>query len=302
MILGLDDAEILELLAGTHEVEGRLGVRITGAYSLLRDAEMPWGQGNAALVRRRIRCVCIPPPYHGVPWPHPESQVLPPDDDVRDVRVVRFDFVPDDADLAQLALRANDCVTIFKISKSGWPAGVRLSQYTQEEVGAEGWFPSDFLFPAGHPQPASSSGVQGRTPLLAAPTPPEATAPLTPIGAIHGSVWCGAKAAAGALAPASDLRDLLHQSPTGAQPTAKASPLGAALAPSGGRAMLAPPLGHRVCRLCHTQSYLGSGMCANTACRRNPAPMSGGPTQTSWMIPSLHQQRYGGRSWRQVCW
>ena len=103
MILGLDDAEILELLAGTHEVEGRLGVRITGAYSLLRDAEMPWGQGDAALVRRRIRCACIPPPYHGVPWPHPENQVLPPDDDVRDVRVVRFDLVPDDADLAQLA-------------------------------------------------------------------------------------------------------------------------------------------------------------------------------------------------------
>lgn len=67
-----------------------------------------------------------------------------------EVRVARYDYIPQDTDRAQIALKANDLVRVFEVTESGWAAGVLLSKRTQEEVGAAGWFPAAYLSPSGH--------------------------------------------------------------------------------------------------------------------------------------------------------
>lgn len=66
-----------------------------------------------------------------------------------EVRVARYDYVPQESDQAQIALKANDLVRVFVVTDSGWAAGVRLSRRTKEEVGEAGWFPAAYLSPAG---------------------------------------------------------------------------------------------------------------------------------------------------------
>jgi len=66
-------------------------------------------------------------------------------------RVARYDYVPRDAEKAQIALKMNDLVRIFEVTESGWAAGVRLSRETKDEIGDAGWFPVGYLYPPGHP-------------------------------------------------------------------------------------------------------------------------------------------------------
>eukprot|EP00928_Gymnodinium_smaydae_P080290 TRINITY_DN6400_c3_g1_i1.p1 TRINITY_DN6400_c3_g1~~TRINITY_DN6400_c3_g1_i1.p1 ORF type:complete len:823 (-),score=174.34 TRINITY_DN6400_c3_g1_i1:319-2787(-) len=66
-----------------------------------------------------------------------------------EVRVARFDYQPQEADKAQIALKANDLVRVFEVTSTGWAAGVRLSKKTKEEVGDAGWFPAAYLSPQG---------------------------------------------------------------------------------------------------------------------------------------------------------
>lgn len=67
-----------------------------------------------------------------------------------EVRVARYDYLPQETDRAQIALKANDLVKVFEVTESGWAAGVRLSKRTKEEVGEAGWFPAAYLSPADH--------------------------------------------------------------------------------------------------------------------------------------------------------
>eukprot|EP00927_Polykrikos_kofoidii_P078958 TRINITY_DN7575_c0_g1_i1.p1 TRINITY_DN7575_c0_g1~~TRINITY_DN7575_c0_g1_i1.p1 ORF type:complete len:754 (-),score=128.23 TRINITY_DN7575_c0_g1_i1:90-2351(-) len=67
-----------------------------------------------------------------------------------EVRVARYDYVPQETDQAQIPLKANDLVRVYEVTESGWAAGVRLSKRTQEEVGEAGWFPAAYLSPADH--------------------------------------------------------------------------------------------------------------------------------------------------------
>lgn len=65
-----------------------------------------------------------------------------------ETRIVRYDYIPKESDGAQIALRTQDLVKIFEVTKEGWAAGVKLCRTTHQEVGEPGWFPVGYLFPA----------------------------------------------------------------------------------------------------------------------------------------------------------
>jgi hypothetical protein len=67
------------------------------------------------------------------------------DSDEYELRVAKFDYMPNGTDKAQISLKANDIVKIFELNSSGWAAGVRVDRSTREEVGEAGWFPAAYL-------------------------------------------------------------------------------------------------------------------------------------------------------------
>lgn len=67
-----------------------------------------------------------------------------------EIRTVRYDYAPCDTDKAQIPLRQGHKVKVFEVTDSGWAAGVRLCNETQQEVGDAGWFPEGYLFPPGN--------------------------------------------------------------------------------------------------------------------------------------------------------
>jgi len=77
----------------------------------------------------------------------PGSTVI---DDSGETRVARFDYVPSDTSKDQINIKADDLVKIFKVTETGWAAGVRLCSQTMQEVGEAGWFPAGYLYPPNH--------------------------------------------------------------------------------------------------------------------------------------------------------
>jgi len=62
-----------------------------------------------------------------------------------DYRYVRYSYLPTEADVAQIALKANDLMHIIEVTESGWAAGFRVCQKTLAGVGEVGWFPAGYL-------------------------------------------------------------------------------------------------------------------------------------------------------------
>jgi len=67
-----------------------------------------------------------------------------------EVRIAQYDYIPENTDRAQIALKQHDLVRVFEVTASGWAAGVRLSKRTKEEIGEAGWFPAAYLVPSRH--------------------------------------------------------------------------------------------------------------------------------------------------------
>lgn len=61
------------------------------------------------------------------------------------VRCVKFDYEP--TDKAQIILRAGDLVKVYKITPTGWAAGVKICPHNKTELGDAGWFPEGYLHP-----------------------------------------------------------------------------------------------------------------------------------------------------------
>lgn len=78
------------------------------------------------------------------PAAEPEPAAAVPSDQ-EEVRVAKFDY--QSGDQAQLPLLTNDLVKVFKVTSTGWAAGVRLCPTTMQEVGDPGWFPEGYLHP-----------------------------------------------------------------------------------------------------------------------------------------------------------
>jgi len=74
-----------------------------------------------------------------------------------ETRVARYDYAPRETDKAQIPLKQNDLVKIFEVTESGWAAGVRLCRKTGQELGAAGWFPATYLYPADHKDVAATA-------------------------------------------------------------------------------------------------------------------------------------------------
>lgn len=71
--------------------------------------------------------------------------------DKEEVRVAKFDYIS--GDQAQLQLLTNDLVKVFKVTATGWAAGVRLCHTSMQEMGDAGWFPVGYLHPSGYVPP-----------------------------------------------------------------------------------------------------------------------------------------------------
>jgi len=71
-------------------------------------------------------------------------------DETGETRIARYDYVPSDTSKAQINIKAEDLVKIFKVTETGWAAGVRLCSQTMQEVGEAGWFPAGYLYPPNH--------------------------------------------------------------------------------------------------------------------------------------------------------
>jgi hypothetical protein len=77
----------------------------------------------------------------------PEDQGPQGDDAEEEVRVVRHDYIPEEAAMTQLKLKAQELVKIFEYTDTGWAAGIRVCQITKAEIGEPGWFPAGYLHP-----------------------------------------------------------------------------------------------------------------------------------------------------------
>lgn len=85
---------------------------------------------------------------HGlkVSEPAAEPEPIPVSSEQEEVRVARFEY--NSSDQAQLKLMINDLVKVFKVTSTGWAAGVRLSPTSMQEQGEPGWFPVGYLHPS----------------------------------------------------------------------------------------------------------------------------------------------------------
>jgi len=78
-----------------------------------------------------------------------EPQDHGPQGDIEEekVRVVRHDYIPEEAAKTQLELKSQELVKIFEFTETGWAAGIRICKTTKAEIGEPGWFPAGYLYP-----------------------------------------------------------------------------------------------------------------------------------------------------------
>jgi len=119
------------------------------AAKVLRDKGLmcSWA-GDPNAYEEHLRSNCPVEEFLGGVSGNSKSKVMAepePEDPDGEVRVVKYEFFPDEA--AQIHLYENDLVRIFEVTPTGWAAGVRICRETKQELGDAGWFPSGYLHP-----------------------------------------------------------------------------------------------------------------------------------------------------------
>ncbi|CAE7200588.1 unnamed protein product [Symbiodinium microadriaticum] len=65
--------------------------------------------------------------------------------DDSEVRVAVYDYTPAEGVEGQIAICKGDLLKVFKVTETGWAAGVKTCRETKADIGEVGWFPAGYL-------------------------------------------------------------------------------------------------------------------------------------------------------------